>query len=253
MKKNLWIAGTLIVIAATGIGVLVALPFFQPEDDGRKTIKPRPEPVALVPKPAPTKKTTPVLPTAIEKKPAPEKKVEPEPKKTPGKIEPEPKKSGDKEELKAEPKKRTAAKIITVGDDLVKLNDADGEYVVQPLKRGLQLKVIGIIKTLRITGVQEEAHLDAADLDAREIIVEGGISEAQLTLVAKDVEFRGAISGAKTQVNVSLTKAGSLKLKRVAAGVRVHYSKANASDPEPRLELGDIDVRAQVLLVPVRK
>ncbi|MSQ96970.1 MAG: hypothetical protein EXR98_20785 [Gemmataceae bacterium] len=320
MKKNILIAGILIVLAAVGIGVVVAIPFLQKEDDGTKTIKPKPEPIALLPKKEPPK--TPIRPTSNEKKSV----IEPVPK-TPVKVEPEPKKKEDepkkidvkiepKVEAKKDDKKPAAAKIIAVGDDLIKLNDPDGEYTVETLNRAMQLKLIGTIKTLKIAGANDRSVLDASDLeaveiiftgnlnsgskvilgkaqtlkirdindkstldasalDARAIVLEGAVNsgstvklhaasgsalfigdingDAQLTIVAKDVEFRGAINGGQAQLDVTLTKNGSLKLTRVNGGVRLHYSKASASDPEPRIDLGEVDARAQVRMVPPRK
>ncbi len=321
MNKNLLIAGILVILAASGIGVVVALPFFQPEDDGTKTIKSKLEPVALLPKPPPPKKQPPPeMKLPIIKMPI-ETPVEPEPKKSPVKVEPEPKKKIDVEpepkvEVKKEDKKPAAAKIIAVGDDLIKLNDSEGEYSVPTLNRGRQLKLIGIIKTLKVAGGNDGSILDAADLEAveivftgnlnsgskailgkaqslkirdindkstldastlaaREIVLQGAVNggstvkldaangsvvflgdingDGQLTIVAKDVEFRGAINGGQTQVDVTLTKNGSLKLTRVNGGVRLNYSKANANDPEPRVQLGAIDARAQVRMMPTKK
>ena len=67
-------------------------------------------------------------------------------------------------------------------------------------------------------------------------------SNATLTITARDVELRAAISTAlKTQLDITLTKDGTLKFRRLGGGVRLLYHKADAGDPEPRVEPGEID------------
>src|SRR5262245_45556617 len=117
MKRNLWIAGSLVAVASLAIGIVVMLPPLQNDDDTPKTIKSNPGPIAALPKKEPVLVTPPARKTdgdaAKEKKisdktPPIEKKVvkvEPEPKKidiktepkeekkTPAKVKPEPKKN----------------------------------------------------------------------------------------------------------------------------------------------------------------
>lgn len=352
MKRDLLIAGLLIAVAGAGIAVVLNLPALQKEDDKPKTIKPKPEPIAELPK----KKTPEIKPvekkteSAINKKvvvktePEPKsiaetkivEKTEPAPKKVEqktivAKVEAEPKKIDGKVEPKEE-KKPAAVKIIAIGDDLIKLNDPDGEYTVKSLSRGMKLKLIGTIKTLHIVGANGDSVLDATDLvaqaivftghinrstvllgqakslkvrdlndgslldasalDAQEIQVAGTINSnstiklhapkgtieflgeandraqieivapegkvtfkargesvingtAKLTILAKDVEFAGVINGPQSQLDVTLTKAGSLKVGRINGGVRFHYRKANAGDPEPRIDMGPVDASAE--------
>ena len=92
MKRDLLIAGVLIVLAALGIGAIVFLPGLL-KDDSPRIIKPRTEPIAYVPKKEEPKKLIeekkpPAVVAPIEKKreikKVEEKRtVETEPKKTP--------------------------------------------------------------------------------------------------------------------------------------------------------------------------
>lgn len=77
--------------------------------------------------------------------------------------------------------------------------------------------------------------------------------EARLAITARDVEFRSAINGAKTQLDITLTKAGSLQFTRLNGGVRLHYRKADAGDPEPRIGAGVVDERADFRHMPPLK
>jgi len=360
MKRDLLIASLLIVVAASGIGVVVVA-FALQKDDTPKTIPPRTETIAELPKKPAIPKTTPVKLALVTEKKQPErkvqieKKVEPEPMKIEEKkkVEPEPKKSEIKVEPKVEPKvevkiepkkedkKRPVAKAIAFGDDLLKLNDPDGEYTVKPMHRGAEIKLIGRIKTLKIAGIHERAVLDTAELVADEIIFLGGLNsgakailgktttlrirdindgslldasacaareifltgavnsrstvklnapggsveifgeindhaqidivapdgqvlfksrgdavingDAQISIVAREVEFRGAVNGTQTQMRVTLTKAGTLKFRRLNGAVRLHWRKADAGDPEPRIDAGEIGGRAQVRMLPAGK
>ncbi len=353
MKKDLLIAGALVVFAGLAIGIVVMLPSYFKDDNEVKTVKPRPEQITALkkkepPKTLPTVKAEALALTPAQEKAAPrttpaEKKVEPEPKKGQVKVEPEPKKIDPKiePEPKKEIKKAEVAKIIQVGDDLVKLNDAEGEYTVQTMNRGMKIKLIGVIKTLKIGGANERSVLDvtglvadeilftgnlnsgssvllgqarslkirdlnegslldASALEAREIVLDGAVnssstvklhafkgtveihgeindraqieiaapagkvvfkargdsvinSNAKVTILAKDVEFAGAINGPQTQLDITLTKDGSLKVARLNGGVRCHYRKADATDPDPRIDMGQVDARADFRPLPALK
>src|SRR3954451_1520551 len=82
MKRDLYLAGILVVLAGVGIAAIVWLPAWQTEDDAPKTIKPKPEPIVL--KKEETKKpVVPVKVAAVKAKkgiPPLEKKIKPEPK-----------------------------------------------------------------------------------------------------------------------------------------------------------------------------
>ena len=67
---------------------------------------------------------------------------------------------------------------------------------------------------------------------------------AKISVVAKKLELIGAVNGPDTSLDVTLTKDGALKFRRVNGGVRLHYRKGNANDPALRIEAGGIDARA---------
>ena len=77
--------------------------------------------------------------------------------------------------------------------------------------------------------------------------------DSQLTIVARDVELRGAVNGLETQLAVTLTKDGSLKFARLNGEVRLHWRKADASDPMPRIDAGEIGRTAQFRMLPALK
>jgi hypothetical protein len=399
MKRNLLLAGLLLTLAAIAIVVVIMLPGLQDDDAKPQTVKPETEHIVQAPKkeePRPPKVPAKKEPIVIAKAKEPkqsdtpvEKKVEPTPKKidTPTEPKVEPKKIEEKKtepapkkvEPKVEAKKQPAAKVIALGDDLIKLNDEGGEYTLKPMYRGIKVKVIGVIKTLKIAGGAEGASLDASGLlaeeviftgdlnsgakvllgkakkltirnvndksevdasacEAREIIVAGSLNsrgvvklhapegkiefvnqvndsrveivapdgkivfkstgsifnshatvklsvpggsveiagqvnhsqldidaakgkvilttinaDSQITVAAKDVEVRGAINGNQTQVTVTLTAGGSLKFRTLNSEGRLHWRKAEAGDPDPRIDAGMIGARAQFRMLPALK
>jgi hypothetical protein len=252
MKKNLRIAGILVMLAGLGIGVIVAIPYFQVEDEKPKTIKPKSEPIAALPKKElpkkpPTVKIDPVKLTKFEKKtpaiPAPvEKKVEPEPKKTetikpPAKVEPTPKKEGNQ---------RPIAKIIQLGDDLVKLNDPDGEYTVKPLSQGKELKLIGTIKTLKIEGLNERSTLDAVDLVAEEIIFMGNINGGSKALLGKTKTLKIRDVNDQSLLDASAAEAAAIQLEGAVNSNSIVKLQAGKGSIEI---LGEINDRSQIDIV----
>ena len=79
------------------------------------------------------------------------------------------------------------------------------------------------------------------------------INEGQVNIEAKDVEMRGPINGGQTLVNVTLSKGGSLKFVRMNGAARFHWHKADANDPEPRIDAGEIGRTAQFRMAPALK
>ncbi len=75
-------------------------------------------------------------------------------------------------------------------------------------------------------------------------------SSAKVRIIAKDVELRSAVNGPQTQLDITLTKDGSLKVERLHGGVRLLYRKADASDPQPRIDRGDVDPQAEFRELP---
>ena len=67
---------------------------------------------------------------------------------------------------------------------------------------------------------------------------------AKVRIVAREVELRGAVNGPKTHLDVTLTKAGSLKFERLHGGVELSWRKADAADPEPRIDAGEVNPSA---------
>jgi hypothetical protein len=362
MKKDLFAALIFVAIAGLGIGGVFWWQIMQPEDDRITTIKPNPEKIAPLAKKEEPKKTLtePVRVVINTPKKAPAEKDETPAKKiddkTPVKVEPEPKeKAADPPpekkidviepkkqptEVKAEPKKRPAAKVIAIGND-IKLNDADGEYVLKTINGGEKFTLQGKIKTLTLHGLNDKSTLDATLLEADEIVFTGNVNSgstvllgkartlrirdfndrstldasvlnateislagavnggsilklhapkgsveifgeindqaqldiaapggkvvfkgrgdsvingnAKVTILAKEVEMRGAVNGAETRVNITFTKDGSLKFRRLSGGVHLHYSQASAGDPEPRIDSGEIDARAELRKLPALK
>ena len=351
MKKDLLIVSVLVVIAVLGVGVVAVLPALQKEDEIPKTIKSRPEPIAELPgKEEPRKlfKKDPFQVAKAKEEPPinkkgelPSKPIDPMPPEKlplkPTKIVPPPKPI----EVAVEPIKDPTPKIIRLGDDLIKLNDAAGEFAVKTMNRGQELKLIGKIKTLTIAGangnsvldatelvaeeilitghinsgskvllgkahvlklrdVNDKSLVDASSLEAREILLAGAVNsgstvklhavkgsveiageindraqieivapdskvifksrgdsvingDARVTVLARDVDFAGTINGAQTQLDITLTKDGTLKFGRLNGGVRLSYRKADAGDPEPRVESGPIDPRAVFQKTPALK
>ncbi len=105
--------------------------------------------------------------------------------------------------------------------------------------------------------INDQAQIDIVAPDGKVVFKGRGDSvingNAKLTILAKEVEMRGAVNGAQTRVNITFTKDGSLKFRRLSGGVHLHYSQANAGDPEPRIESGEIDARAELRKLPAQK
>lgn len=338
MKKDLLVATILVAIASVGI---VGVWWWQsrlPADDGQRTVRPRTEAIAekpIEPKkaPAPPKKL-PILvaaiPTPKEEKKAPtelpvEKRPTPaEEKKAPVAADPPKKKDAPiaksdpkvepKENPKVEPKvpekpekKDTRPRVLAI-DNVIQLNDPDGEFTVETINGGQTIILSGKVKTLKIAGLNEGSTLDATRLQsegivflgsvnsaskvllgtaqtlklrdvnerslidgsflsAREIQVTGALNggatlklhapdgtialhgdindNAQVHLIAKNAEFLGNANGEKTFVELTLTKDGSLRFRRLNGGVRLHYQKAAPTDPEPRVAAGEVGPRAE--------
>lgn len=110
--------------------------------------------------------------------------------------------------------------------------------------------------TVEIMGpVNDHSQLEIAAPDGKVVFKNQGsaINEGQVTITAKDVEMRGPIYGSQTLVNVTLTKDGSLKFVRLDGVARFHWHKADASDPEPRIDAGEVGRAAQFRMAPALK
>ena len=97
--------------------------------------------------------------------------------------------------------------------------------------------------------INESAQIDIAAPDGR-IVFKGINGNAKLTLLARDVEFQEAVNGPQTRIMLTFSKDGSLKFRRLSGGVWLHYRNADPRDPEPRIERGEVDRRAELHQVP---
>jgi outer membrane biosynthesis protein TonB len=83
-------------------------------------------------------------------------------------------------------------------DEVEQINNPDGEHTVQTLNDGTKLKLKGKVGTLKINGLNGGSVLDALHLEAKEIIITGGVNgESLLRLNAPQgkVIFRADING----------------------------------------------------------
>src|SRR5262249_23579575 len=139
------------------------------------------------------------------------------------------------------------------------------------------------VKTLRLVEVNEGAVLDASELLAQEIIVGSvngrsrvllqaatavtvreindqshvtieapagrgsiqGINDGcQVSVLAREIDFRRAINGSATQVLATITSGGRLHFAELNNGARLHWKKQQPADPEPMIEQGKIQGRS---------
>ena len=86
----------------------------------------------------------------------------------------------------------------TVRGNLRTIENPAGEYALESLNAGARVRLRGKVKTLRIGPVNGESTLDAAGLEAREVILDkeiNGGSTVRLQATEGSVEFRGAVNG----------------------------------------------------------
>ena len=76
---------------------------------------------------------------------------------------------------------------------------------------------------------------------------------ARLQIIAKSVELDKAVNGSKSEIDVTLTKPGFLQFSRLNGTVRLQYRKADAGDPEPRIDAGMVGTGADFRQVPPAK
>jgi hypothetical protein len=78
------------------------------------------------------------------------------------------------------------------------LDAPDGEYIVDALRNGKTLKLVGKLQRLTVGEINDRAVLDATQLEVKEIILLGGIlNNSQVKLNAPDgvVEIYGQLNG----------------------------------------------------------
>ncbi|MBN9522771.1 hypothetical protein J0H58_30340 [bacterium] len=157
------------------------------------------------------------------------------------------------------------------GPPAMVLDNPDGETrpVVRP---GGHLVLAGKVKRLVIPGLQAGAVLDAAQLEAGEVVVAGPVSgRSRLVVHAPGgvVRFRGPvdggsvagvtgravafdepIGGAGTRVSVTLTSDGELTFATISGPARLEYRRANPNDPTLRVTAGRVVPPAVVAELP---
>jgi len=132
--------------------------------------------------------------------------------------------------------------------------------------------LLGKAHTIKIRSLNDQSLLDASEMDAENVLLTGGVNsrstlklhvpkgsividgeingDAQVEIVAKKLDLRGAVNGPQTYILLTLSKGGSLQFRRLSGGVRLHYRKADAGDPAPRIERGEVDARADLRELP---
>jgi hypothetical protein len=98
-------------------------------------------------------------------------------------------------------------------------------------------------------GVNDHARIEIVAPDGKVLFKGRGNSaingNAQLGIVAKDVELRGAVNGDQTRLDITLTRGGVLQFNRLNGSAKLHYRKASAGDPEPIVSPGTVSTRAE--------
>jgi hypothetical protein len=98
------------------------------------------------------------------------------------------------------------APLLEVKNGAARLTEnADGSWTLSRLDSRTKVKLSGSTGTLRVLGIHGNSSLDASDLDAREIIIEGeidGRSSVKLKSPHGRIEFRDTVAG---QSQVSIT------------------------------------------------
>jgi hypothetical protein len=248
MKRDLVIAGALVVVAALGIGAIAFLPGLF-TDDAPAVLKPKTERIAYVPKVEEPKKPDPIKlapqekkrPTPAEKKPMPKEIEEPRVVLEPKKVAPkdnEPKNT-DPIEPKKTPVDAKVDKIIVVDDSLIKLNDPDGEYHVKTLHGGIKVEIIGRIKTLKIAGLNEHSVLKLSDLTADEIQFTGNVNGESRVVVGKTRSLTIRDVNDKSEIDASASAASAIVVQGAINSGSAVKLQAQAGSIEFRGEIND--------------
>ncbi|MBI2804892.1 MAG: hypothetical protein HYX68_07925 [Planctomycetes bacterium] len=247
MKTNLLIASVLVVLAVATIGVILALPFINREEDPSKTVKPRPEPIVALKKEKskrPVKKE-PVQVAVLKKKPdgitpPPKKTVEPEPKKQIETKVPEKKPDEKKTGPKKDDKQPALTKVLILGEN-IRLRDPDGDFTLKPLNKGKAI-LLGKVKRLTIEGINNQAHVDTTELEVEEIVFTGAVNGGSVKLGSVKTLHVAAVN-AKAVLDASASAASEV----VISGNVNSASRVMLSAPAGKVLLhGEINGGAQV-------
>jgi hypothetical protein len=168
---------------------------------------------------------------------------------------------------------------------VVKVDRPNDDYIQVPLNNGAQVKLVGKARRLVLGAIDGGAALDASELITSEVFVgyvnnrarlrlkaPGGTvkikelngqsqvevaapggrvtvahvtGDAVVAIHAKEADFPGVISGANTQVVVTLSKAGRLHFADLAGAARLHWRKDQPGDPAPDIIPGQINAAAE--------
>jgi hypothetical protein len=108
----------------------------------------------------------------------------------------------------------------TVRGNVRTIENPGGEYALESLNSGAQVRLRGKVKTLRIGPLNGESTLDASGLEVRQVILAGEInggSTVKLEAPDGSVEFRGAVNG-RSKVYVDAPGGKVTFLKAPGAG-----------------------------------
>jgi hypothetical protein len=72
-------------------------------------------------------------------------------------------------------------------------------------------------------------------------------NDARVTVTARQLAFKGVITGNQTQVQATLTTGGELTFREVAGTAKLEYRKANAADPPLVLQEGKVGTKAKLV------
>jgi hypothetical protein len=166
-------------------------PNAETETTKRVEARPMPEPKSQTQptpslRPEPKKEPEPPPPMTLKVEPRKAPELPPMPKV-------EPKKEPDRRPM-PEPRKEPQPEVLK--GNARHLDRPNGAYTIEALGDRKRVKITGKVKTLTVTGVTNEAQLDASELEAQEIIVLDRIdSRSRVWLCAPNgrVELRGRL------------------------------------------------------------
>lgn len=137
-----------------------------------------------------------------------------------------------------DPFNKLAAALALAGRE-TPVNSPNGSITLPPITGGRTVKLTGVVKTLKVTSLDNKSVLDASRLEAREIIILRGINDgstAKLNAPDGIVTFEGQVNNGS---NVVVT----------APGGKVLFQDANNninSDSRITITASDVEFRGQI-------
>jgi len=128
-------------------------------------------------------------------------------------------------EATSEPLPAASQEIVVVGK-VRKIDNPEGEYVVEPLDGAAQVVLRGEVKTLRIGRLDGNAILEALNLQAREVIFTGAV----------DGNARARVHAPNGSVEVRASVGGRANLTIDATGGRVTFPVPAAGGARARID-----------------